>query len=584
MNVVVQLSDGHSIMAAVHTDDSTDDWFLAVAPGTVRGGGRNGLYPSRRRHVRSTTSRRRVPASNAPPTSVSNVGIVNWGVEVQRLIADAVPESRSLEYKQEIDLKSRPGKAKCLKQLTGMANGGGGTVIYGIVEDRSSGKHSVPGAILPCTDAQTSTRLRDLVRDAVFPPLQLDVHEVQTEGGFVLVCEVFPTALGPYMVEMGDNRYYTRTGTSTVAMSETQVRNAYLLAERGASQRDTVWQERGMPLRVPHDPWLSVSAVPHAPLVPRFRAVAADRHTFSMPASIRHAVALTGITDTHEQLARWANGMFAYAGPNASDPPVALRIHEDGAIACGRRLPANPTMLDIQTLVNGQLVWIGWVLSTLAIPTVVEVEIRLDRVSQVELANVVDGVVQTRRAHQPVGLSVVDVVERSEHRPGHLSLATVRHSLVRALSDRVAGAFGLAERRIGFETGELFSSDGHPTGMAVAGARLYGTTRAPVSLYADGALVVAHNNELVGHLANGALLDPEGHTLAVTEWATGDGCPNDFLPQAERTSHDELFPPGPLGAAIEMRHPTERPQATGRWSATTLMSRLVDVASRSLHQ
>jgi predicted HTH transcriptional regulator len=54
---------------------------------------------------------------------------------VTRLIANRIPESASLEYKSELSLDARAARKELLKDLTGMANGGGGTVIFGLQEE-----------------------------------------------------------------------------------------------------------------------------------------------------------------------------------------------------------------------------------------------------------------------------------------------------------------------------------------------------------------------------------------------------------------------------------------------------------------
>ena len=69
---------------------------------------------------------------------------------LQRLFDARVAETVSLEYKRELDLGSRSQRLETLKDLTGMANGGGGTVLYGIAE--ASRADTVPDAVYPLTD------------------------------------------------------------------------------------------------------------------------------------------------------------------------------------------------------------------------------------------------------------------------------------------------------------------------------------------------------------------------------------------------------------------------------------------------
>jgi hypothetical protein len=55
--------------------------------------------------------------------------------EVEALVADRIPEGPSLEYKEALSLGTRRDRIEMLKDLTGMGNGGGGAVIFGVAED-----------------------------------------------------------------------------------------------------------------------------------------------------------------------------------------------------------------------------------------------------------------------------------------------------------------------------------------------------------------------------------------------------------------------------------------------------------------
>ena len=50
-------------------------------------------------------------------------GLMDWKVEVERLVATKVEESRVLEFERQLDLVLHSDKIEVLKDLTGMANG-----------------------------------------------------------------------------------------------------------------------------------------------------------------------------------------------------------------------------------------------------------------------------------------------------------------------------------------------------------------------------------------------------------------------------------------------------------------------------
>ena len=105
---------------------------------------------------------------------------------------NAIPESTSLEYKRELNLSSRTERLEKLKDLTGMGNGGVGTVVYGDEEDDASDLPT-PSAVVPLTDRGLASRLRDIVRSGVHPPLLAELNPMDSGCGYVLAVEVQPS-------------------------------------------------------------------------------------------------------------------------------------------------------------------------------------------------------------------------------------------------------------------------------------------------------------------------------------------------------------------------------------------------------
>lgn len=167
---------------------------------------------------------------------------VETAADVARLLQLKLPEGPSLDYKSTLDFSTRPKRAEILKDLTGMGNGGGGTVIFGVTEDPAH--DDLPGPPQPLSDPGVIAQLDAIVRDGVRPPLLSEPRVIEwSGGGFVLAVEVLPSHIGPYMVEgYGESRYYRRANRSTIPMPEQEVRDAYALASRWSSNRDVIWQ------------------------------------------------------------------------------------------------------------------------------------------------------------------------------------------------------------------------------------------------------------------------------------------------------------------------------------------------------
>ena len=87
--------------------------------------------------------------------------IETWN-DVDSLILNAIPEGPSLEYKAALALGPDGQRVEAMKDLTGMGNGGGGTLIYGVHEDPAN--EGVPAGTRPLEDRSLVGVLEDIVR------------------------------------------------------------------------------------------------------------------------------------------------------------------------------------------------------------------------------------------------------------------------------------------------------------------------------------------------------------------------------------------------------------------------------------
>lgn len=480
-----------------------------------------------------------------------------------------------IEFKQGVELGGKEARIELLKDLTGMANGGGGLVVFGVDEARHADGRVTSAGVRPIEDKAISGQIADIVRDSVFPPLLVEFHEVDVDGGYVLVAEVYPSALGPYMVEAyGQNRYFTRVGRSTAPMGEQQVRDRYALALRGSDQRDKIWEQHGLPMTSKSGPWLSVASLPHQPLTKRLAVGRLGPADLELPTHILTVVQEAGIAHVHPRLGRWANGLAGFDGTHRDLATAAIRIHEDGAAACGRLLGVNIDADEIARAVNGMLVYLGWTSGLLSVRNILEVDLRIDRVSQLELElrDSGNGPSRSAAAHQPVGLSVTELTVRREIRPEALTSAPLRHRLVRDFIDRLTLAFGQADKIVPFDKGPLYGVGGQPLGMTLAGDRIYAANRRyqDIVFYADGSLRVSHNSSVAAFVRDGVIIDRNGDAVAVTELACGAGCPDDFVKAASGDDAWGHVPSGPLGVPSDATTPVKRPEPTRQWSPSTL--------------
>ncbi len=150
--------------------------------------------------------------------------------DLHALIADGVPESITLDYKQSAALDRRNPKSRedLSKDVSAFANSAGGTLVYGIAEDTKTHLPERIDAGLDPTDISkewieqvinsTIQRRIDGIRIAAIPL-------AKTSPGRVAYVVCVPQSnRAPH--QASDKRFYKRYNFESVAMEEYEVRDA----------------------------------------------------------------------------------------------------------------------------------------------------------------------------------------------------------------------------------------------------------------------------------------------------------------------------------------------------------------------
>jgi predicted HTH transcriptional regulator len=153
---------------------------------------------------------------------------------IEGLIESEVPESMTLDYKQQLPSDQKEEKREFLYDVAALANSAGGDLIYGIVERRSEDDKAtgLPDRLLRTRFAnpqEEEIRLFNYIRDCIAPKLIGSVvRSVRCSGGDALVVRVPASRSKPHMVTMGGvDRFYKRTGTVSHKMSWEKIRRAF---------------------------------------------------------------------------------------------------------------------------------------------------------------------------------------------------------------------------------------------------------------------------------------------------------------------------------------------------------------------
>lgn len=482
---------------------------------------------------------------------------------VARWCSEDAYEGQHLEFKSELAIGSLPLNRELLKDLTSMGNGGGGSVVFGLKERRDEHRRAHVDGCSPLTEVGLTARMKDLVADSVRPTLAWNVVDVEVDGGYVVIADVEPSRLGPYMVEqLREFRYWTRIDDRTVAMSERAVHDAYAYAARWAAVEAERWSKHRLPLSPEwvERPWVSVSALSERDEFTPLDPARIDREMLRADWSDHGA--LGGVDQLSDSLTIWADGFVGViADPNPRAGACAqLRIHRDGAVGIGAYVTTGD-LLDPARMVNAYLRYIG-VLWTRAGIRAGAIRVEFSGLGP-RVANAPEVPFPTPDLAQGQPYAAVSVAR--DARTTELVDSEARHRIVRDFADRIANMFGRPRMTVGFELGPLYQN-GVYTELVAYDGRLHWSGIAysqDLMICTDGAVRRPENLLPFGWWNRGLFTDLDGNAVAAVEFCDAPGIPSDFLPGDIRRDHvqEDDF----RGRAqLSPDHPPT-PQASRRW-------------------
>lgn len=157
---------------------------------------------------------------------------------LESLRANAVAESRQLDYKERLPGESDDDKRELLADVTAFANTAGGDLIYGVRERRDAqGAMGEPEAIvgLPGVNLdQAKLRLENVLRDCIDPRIPaLTFHAIPRDPD--PPCLVLRVPKSPYGLHMatykGVSRFYGRGASGRFLLDWGQIRAGFLQAQ-----------------------------------------------------------------------------------------------------------------------------------------------------------------------------------------------------------------------------------------------------------------------------------------------------------------------------------------------------------------
>ena len=279
---------------------------------------------------------------------------------VEAAVAAKIAEATDLDWKESLPGKEEAQLQEFAKDVAAMANTTGGLIVYGVREDRGTGRAD---KIVPVDNSESAQRrLRSLAASRIHPLVAgLDLVPLASADGTqtLLVVSVPRSPDAPHIIGR-DNALGApfRSGPETQWMREREIERAY----RERFQRLDDERARLMSMLAETDdrldqkvaPWLVAVARPRTPLAGIVRPPSADDVTRVLEATQKYSLDVLPRSDSRHEfvhvlgydalyprvgLRRWI-ARTARIGSSDSSDFVHVELHHDGSVVLAVALGA----------------------------------------------------------------------------------------------------------------------------------------------------------------------------------------------------------------------------------------------------
>lgn len=246
-------------------------------------------------------------------------------------------ETQTLDFKAILPKSTDEDRLEFRKDVCALANADGGDIVFGVSE--KAGRANALNPISGTTFDAAKRSLLQLLESRIEPAIPgVRFHEVQVEGGFVLVVRVPASFVGPHRFGApAAERFVMRTDTKTIDLSYAQLRSAF---ERGSSlldqartfrtsRLDQILQRKTVPFLC-SGPILAVHIIPLSGLAGRADVDIAGLHNDNRPLMVdRDAMNWRRMTTL--------DGLVTYLEPDEDGVEHLITMFRNGAFETLRK-------------------------------------------------------------------------------------------------------------------------------------------------------------------------------------------------------------------------------------------------------
>lgn len=206
--------------------------------------------------------------------------------DINQVIAEKVEETADLDWKKKFyGIQNNAVMEEVAKDISAMANSGGGWIVFGIKED---GENNAASSVNPIQwSADNERQIRNIAYSKIGPPVAgIEFFKIpcgeNPDEGYIVLMHIPDSVYAPHFARKGDDAFRApwRNGPHTVFMTERDIERGFRERfQRGVEQEKTLqgyFEQAAEALNPEQGVFLAIAAVP---VTPKISAGPVDRRT-----------------------------------------------------------------------------------------------------------------------------------------------------------------------------------------------------------------------------------------------------------------------------------------------------------------